>query len=352
MSLGPTIETLDDYNQRLENCECCEIPSFGPPSIYRQLKSNVESDLCGQLMFILRPDALDYDPAPSCEDYRSVYRSYRYDGELYNYENDGLTYYNYAYSTWTRELDGSCTFDIDSDGEWDFVSPDESKTRAGTVFTAFETYIAPFSPFFEYTATEVFDFDDKITEGDAQREMIENLDAVASGISWSAASTFNTCVSNIVLESTLSAFGAQYFDGCPDSTSDLPTAPYFGRDEFGRQPVWISVRYTYQRYKWQVPDGFEGTFCKVTYDVVYVPLGYDPEDPGTPQPEILLADQTYEWTGPGDPEDPDSWLFPSDWISFPRPDDFGKVEIANFRYQWLQDYPPNVCGPVHEIPPP
>ena len=62
---------------------------------------------------------------------------------------------------------------------------------------------------------------------------------------------------------------------------------------------------------------------------------------------FYLEDQTWEFTGPGDPGDPESWKSP--WIEIPPPDVGGTRRIVNIRFQCIRStklgtLPPDVFG--------
>jgi hypothetical protein len=91
----------------------------------------------------------------------------------------------------------------------------------------------------------------------------------------------------------------------------------------------------YHRFRWTIPDDFAGSYFKITWDVIEEPEGWDDDDP-TVFRTFAAEDVTWEWEGPGDPEDPDSWK--SEWYEIDPPPApiFGKGftrKIVNIRYE-------------------
>lgn len=114
----------------------------------------------------------------------------------------------------------------------------------------------------------------------------------------------------------------------------------------------ISVFKLQYRFKWKIPDTFRGRWFKVTYDLVFYPEG-------SADAEVIAEDEVDEWTGPGDPEDPETWMFPSDYVVLSNPLDVhgvernGQVHVRNIRFQCYRGpfgEKPQVTGTPH--PPP
>lgn len=78
-----------------------------------------------------------------------------------------------------------------------------------------------------------------------------------------------------------------------------------------------------------------------------------PDDPGAaPTPAATLsADQTWEWTGPLDPEDESTYTSP--WFSLPAPTENGEGRVVNVRYYCYPSspygYKPQTVGEGYEI---
>ena len=86
------------------------------------------------------------------------------------------------------------------------------------------------------------------------------------------------------------------------------------------------------RYRWKIPTDFKGTYFKITWDEVYFPPDYDPDNPDSPQPSPVNRDLTVTWEGPGDPEDPQSWMA-TDWRALNPPDQPGETRLVNIRFE-------------------
>lgn len=109
------------------------------------------------------------------------------------------------------------------------------------------------------------------------------------------------------------------------------------------------------RYRWRVPSTHLGSYYKVTWDVLYEPVGWDATIPdpeytgsGTP-PQIpkpgrplrySRKDLTVEWEGPGSGAQSDpSWLA-GDWQTLEVPDEPGVRKVINVRFEHLRKETP------------
>ena len=110
----------------------------------------------------------------------------------------------------------------------------------------------------------------------------------------------------------------------------------------------------FMRFRWVVPDDFEGKYFKITWDVVEEPDGWDSGEPNAPVRSFFAQDQTWEWTGPGDPDDPDSWK--SGWYHIDPPASAGARRVVNIRYECYRSAKfgtkPQVTGEAVELPDP
>lgn len=109
----------------------------------------------------------------------------------------------------------------------------------------------------------------------------------------------------------------------------------------------------FHRFRWVIPDTFQGTWFKITWDVIEEPLGWD-EDPPTATRSYHAENQTWEWTGPGDPEDPESWKSP--WIEIPVPAVSGSRRVVNIRFECYRSarygHLPQITGDAVTLPDP
>ncbi len=79
-----------------------------------------------------------------------------------------------------------------------------------------------------------------------------------------------------------------------------------------------------------VQDHHEGSYYRILVDIAEYPEGWDNEEEGAPLPSIVTADIERIWAGPGDPEDPDSWLL-SPAIEIEPPTTPGIRKLVNGR---------------------
>lgn len=93
------------------------------------------------------------------------------------------------------------------------------------------------------------------------------------------------------------------------------------------------VSATLRRFRWSIPDSFTGVYFKVTWDVLDQPTGWDAPSP-TVFRSFFAQDLTWEWTGPGDPMNPDSWK--SGFYEIDLPDFDGVRKIVNIRYEFFR----------------
>ena len=109
------------------------------------------------------------------------------------------------------------------------------------------------------------------------------------------------------------------------------------------------------RYRWVIPDTwldqntgetvpFPGTYFKITWDVATYPTD--------PAAEIsYIQDLTWEWAGPGDPEDPESWK--SGWYELDTPGEPGERKVVNVRFECYRSpqfgNKPQITGDAEDI---
>jgi hypothetical protein len=106
----------------------------------------------------------------------------------------------------------------------------------------------------------------------------------------------------------------------------------------------VAVTVIRSRFRWVIPDTWTGSYFKITWDVATYPTD--------PEAEIsYVQDLTWEWTGPGDPEDADSWK--SDWFEIDPPGDPGERKVVNIRYECYRSprfgNKPQITGDAEDI---
>jgi hypothetical protein len=112
---------------------------------------------------------------------------------------------------------------------------------------------------------------------------------------------------------------------------------------------------TKSRFRWVIPDTwtdqntglpvtFPGSYFKITWDIATYPTDPDAEI-------SYIQDLTWEWTGPGDPEDEDSWK--SGWYEIDPPGEPGERKIVNVRYECYRSSrfggKPQITGDAEDI---
>lgn len=122
-----------------------------------------------------------------------------------------------------------------------------------------------------------------------------------------------------------------------------PRHQYFEPDVALGFPDWDDLHtFRFSRFRWIVPNTFDGAYFKITWDVLEEPDGWDDPSPVVFR-SFYAQDQTWEWAGPGDPGDADSWKSP--WVEIPPPDVGGTRRVVNIRFVCFR------AANLGEIPP-
>jgi hypothetical protein len=134
--------------------------------------------------------------------------------------------------------------------------------------------------------------------------------------------------------------------------SEMISTPQADTDE-------IAISLVQPRFRWVIPQDWSpgmpvpGSHFKVTWDILEEPDGWDAPEP-TVFRSFHLQDQTWVWTGPGDPEVEDSWK--SGWYIIPPPDVPGTRRVVNIRFECYNSTKfgdrPQVTGEAVELPDP
>jgi len=95
---------------------------------------------------------------------------------------------------------------------------------------------------------------------------------------------------------------------------------------YPEEKIILSISKKSYRFRFKIPSSHTGTFFKITYDIAEFPT--DLLVPAF----YVSEDNVIEWTGRGDPEDPEdaSWL--TDWVEMEPPDESGERRVVNIRY--------------------
>ena len=148
-----------------------------------------------------------------------------------------------------------------------------------------------------------------------------------------------------VTAALLGLFAAVDFDNCPSKGSSCAAVGIEG--DFQQSA-------TKARFRWAIPTTWKGSHYKRTWDIIEEPDGWDDPSPTVFRSFVLPRDRTWEWTGPGDPEDPDSWKSP--WFEIEPPSVPGTRSVVNIRTECYRSTKfgnkPQVTGRAVELPDP
>lgn len=373
-----TPETLADWNKLLA-C-CCEMPSCPLPLIECESKSG-EATVNGYAPFV-RPAGLDTDDLPEVYDTLTAFSGTRYSGTGWYYVSGPGTYPlsgeiksvgvfnlsnidgepNTSTFTDTRnvhdEVADSCAAEpVGSSGLFGFIGPqDESELN----------YVST-DPVSECTETRIWEAD-VWTAQSGTEPFLQGCPGPftdSESMSWDYEKqevTYGQSLSDPVTKAELLVDAAADVPAgwtTPDGTfctsslvTDWPTIAEVGDWEPCNDPpfsVNVEATATAARFKLRVPNTHTGTWFLATWDLVFFPA-----DGSTP--EVVAADQTDEWTGPGtgDQDDP-SWEFPGGWHEIPLPTEEGETRVVNLRYACYRGpygYRPQTTGEGYDIPSP
>ncbi len=276
--------------------------------------SNIEED-ASDLKFHfefpphLRPAGVDADELPV------IYRTEEVDQtEEWTYTMDE-TYFEYFFYAWFVG--------------WDEGYPTITDTRSATTFT--RVYVL------HHSATE-----------DPATEQYTNTTTTTSSLSdpVSKADVIARCITR--LGSRWDPPASSYYA----VATTTATWPLIGAT-WPHPPVTTYVTTSKVRYRWRVPStwfdpvagavvAFTGTYFKITWDVLYEPVGWDDEDiPEEARPiRFSRKNLTVEWEGPGTGAQSDpSWLA-GDWYELAAPEEVGVRKVINIRFEHLRKETP------------
>lgn len=357
------LETLDDVNAILGQC-CCAMPECPLPTTECE---SIQLERCGHVL-PTHPDVA------GCDRYTTKTTSYSYT-LTGTFPNDPP-----PDDEWSNTVNATAQIVIDliRNGEGE----PECRTRYGQEATETEDshYYSPesiFSGTWEYSSPL----------GEFTPEGFTNT--INSYQTFSTSQEFPPDPPELDSGGPTEFFGFGFYDADPDETwtfiapatftktvsvdgefedtTTTTTVVYSGEpadpfveftfpDDANGEVCAASLDCTYitkTRYRWVVPDTWTGSYFKVTWDILEEPVGWDDETP-TVDRSFFLTDQTWEWTGPGDPEDADSWK--SGWYEIAPPEDPGERRVVNIRFECyrcpLFGNKPQVTGEAVELPDP
>jgi hypothetical protein len=281
------IETLDDWNDKLEQCGCCEMPECPAPirvcevkyaeTTYEDTWDGITYDATGN---VYAGDALEYQafhPAftggvPG-EEVPIIYRKYT--------------------NTYEEELIPDWTEDIPED----FIEC----TATVLTGTTYNTFGGPDL----YIIRNIYTLSEPITKAEFTELALQRMEDTE----W--ASSTNT--GNLVCSSRKLMDWSEYW-------GEWESCPGFIWDEIYHG---ASARYKKLRFRFRIPDTHTGSKFFITYDIAEFP------DDGAPS--LVSEDNVIEWTGPGTGASSDpSWL--TDWVVIDPPDVSGERRVVNVRY--------------------
>lgn len=108
----------------------------------------------------------------------------------------------------------------------------------------------------------------------------------------------------------------------PDQIGGFPiTISHWLRNQDSGNPGWPRDHVVATRFKWQVNPEWPGSYFKISWDLWHNTRDIAP---------YLQSGGTWEWSGPGDPQVPDSWL--SGYYYLDPPTEAGEIVVCNLRF--------------------
>ena len=328
------IEILEDWNAILEQC-CCPMPECPLPVIEcKGISASAQPD------GYFDPDATEW----------IIYRKLTEKVELSGSYDDGFgtTITANGHETQTYENPGWFAGSINNIGSGCYVwenatvytcSTALSQTTSSSISTTtvtrtdlFGTLIPDSDPpeYYDVCAWRDRIFTDYVDPGTPDTEEFFGGVSITSygfpgGFTYSTTYSFpqtfaewKSGVLDEVIAKIAIADESCWVEGACQSTlsisPDTPANP--------SQIVGVSMHAV--RFRFVIPSEFTGAYFKVTWDVAFFPTGGGAAS-------AILENQTWEWTGPGDPEVEDSWV--SEWFDLDPPSEEGAARVVNIRYE-------------------
>jgi hypothetical protein len=333
-----SIETLTEWNYKLQMCGCCGMPGCPlPHTDYENASASLFPD--GQAF-------IDYDNLPEGEFDWDLWVSLWVIYKNYTYSESGSSEFGSGTYTETKTLDtafhitncsgtisgelttvyaGSGSYDLGSTFEVDCEGTPKAITLVNlTVWTTdAETGLA------SYTFTERFYTDNLFCDEGA---LVEN-ETTGEGAFIFPSDYFTVTVTETFGDPVVWAdflaeipniVAMSYTDVGDECWTPVPPAyhaklevykPYSGAGTY--------IQATALRVRFRIPTDHTGSKFFFTYDV-----GEFPDDG---DPFFVSQDNTLEWTGPGTGIQTDpSWY--TEWVVIPPPEAAGVRKIVNIRY--------------------
>ena len=352
-----SIETLTEWNERLEMCGCCPMPECSEPTVF--CENNWASIDTANNGIGFTPEE-GYDPLVDPLYYRRL---------IYHYEGTSLFGDGSITFTETLELGGIFDTTTCSGGDIDIPEVATTYSGSGSIYLG-ETFTVDC----DGTPTEITVYDEWIfstTPTGPNTYVYTKRYYIANDFCDPSALTID-----IVNGEWLAGDLGSYFDVTETITYELPVtwadmqaeipnlidlasvgvdeecwySPVAGCSaslELNTPGVLLNIKATALRFRFRIPIAHTGSKFFITYDIGEFPTEGDPS--------FVSQDNVIEWTGPGTGTQSDpSWF--TDWVIVPPPEVAGERRVVNIRYTCYSGTKygakPQVMGEVLEIPPP
>jgi hypothetical protein len=346
------VETLTDWNNLLAGCGCCSMPTCPVPArecetIYGSLGSVGWYDPDDTTWIIYKKFTYASNLSESSSDESGTYSCTSHETYVSEYADlfggsvnsgyGGCPTYATPDLAETCSTSGSST-KTGADYEETRTRTQTSGTIAGDpcawtdtrVFTDISVDPPDVTTYYDYNTlhTTIYPYADPVHTITATYETPQTYAqwmSAAFGTLSADMTDFDTC-------------GAETFGDCAASYAATE------EPETGGPGDGVSLSLVAARFRWAIPNTHSGSFFKITWDVAFFPA--------TGDPSAVSTDNTWEWTGPGDPEEEASWK--SDWYEIPIPTEPGENRVVNVRYECYRStkfgMKPQVTGEAVTLP--
>jgi hypothetical protein len=289
------IETLDDWNDKLEQCGCCFMPEC--PEFFVKNERKYATGLLNQFWGGVGTISC------SCEDMHLYYR------KLITRETSDTSGYGFGSTEYIFDEDGVTGPFIVGDGALplpgDAVFVGQTCDGANMIDTYTYTAGDEEDPDFNGTYTNEVGFAEPFTPAEANALILVDAETKIEEDDWES-----------FIEVPASS-------GLPFVISLRSDEEYVVSDPCPTPESLVAIILQVMRFRFRIPDTHTGSYFKITYDIAEFP------DDGAPS--LVSEDNVIEWTGPGTGASSDpSWL--TDWVVIEPPDVSGERRIVNVRY--------------------
>lgn len=321
------VETLNDWNAIIEGCGCCPMPACPIPTISLSAVSLDDMDICGWLTTtgvvasgafrtFTWTEPVFWQKKEFIEDWTYTHPT---EGEK-SYHRE--TADEYSFNETFEQCQFARTVDI-TEGGFTFsptrVTQSEMLTGDTSGFNFTKTIVA-LDPSYDFLEVEQTIYSQPITN--FQSYLMTQAETIFTNRGGLAAS----------------------------NSSQWATLEHLQTVGSGLEEKPIVIRWIKTGYQWSVPDEWQGSYFKVTWDVLEEPDGWDDPSP-TVFRSFVAEGLTWVWTGPGDTEDPDSWK--SGVYTIEPPTVPGTRRVVNVRFECYKSAKfgvrPQVTGEAVEL---